>query len=66
MSEIQEKPSCKLTRADGNVFMVIGCVSKALKEVGQFHQAREFSNKAFECESYQDVLKLCFEYVDVH
>lgn len=32
-----DKPKCKLIGGDGNVFAVIGAVSKALKRAGQCH-----------------------------
>ena len=65
MDDVLEKPVCKLSGTDGNVFMVIGRVSKALKSAGQAAKAKEFSDRAMSCSSYDDVLKLCFEFVDV-
>jgi len=59
------KPQCKLTGVDGNVFVIIGTVSKTLKRAGLDDKAKEFSNKAMQQESYDDVLRLCFKYVDV-
>lgn len=59
------KPVCKLAGTDGNVFAVIDNVSKALKKAGQSEKAKEFQNRAFASSSYDEVLRLCFEYVDV-
>jgi len=59
------KPQCQLTGVDGNVFVIIGTVSKTLKRAGLDDKAKEFSNKAMQQESYDNVLRLCFEYVDV-
>ena len=59
------KPSCKLIGEDGNVFSIIGSVSKALKRSGQPEKATEFTNKAFSAESYDKVLQLAMEYVEV-
>jgi len=59
------KPRCKLSGTDGNVFAVIGNVRDTLKRAGLKEQAENFSSKAFKQHSYQDVLALCFEYVDV-
>lgn len=59
------KPKCKLTGTDGNVFSVIGNVARALKRASLFDEATEFKAKAFACHSYDDVLNLCDEYVDV-
>jgi hypothetical protein len=44
------KPNCKLVGTDGNVFAIIGTVSRTLKRAGQ---------------PYDDVLALCWEYVEV-
>lgn len=60
-----EKPKCKLTGTDGNAFAVIGKVSKTLKHAGQTEQAKDFASKAFSCPSYDALLALCFEFVDV-
>ena len=51
--------------ADGNVFAIIGCVQRALKQAGQDAQARKFVQRAFAAHSYDEVLRLCFEYVEV-
>ena len=59
------KPKCRLSGVDGNVFMVIGTVSRALKRAGQHDKAKEFSSKAMNSDSYDAVLQLCFDYVDV-
>ena len=59
------KPACKLTGTDGNVFAVIGRVRRTLKDAGQEEKAREFFGRAFQQLSYQMVLALCFEYVEV-
>jgi hypothetical protein len=55
----------KLTGEDGNVFNIIGKVSKSLKRAGMADKAKEFTDKAFKADSYDAVLLLCFEYVDV-
>ena len=60
-----KKPVCKLTETDGNVFAIIGAVSKALKRAGLPEAAKEFAAKAMSSESYDAVLQLCFDYVDV-
>jgi hypothetical protein len=59
------KPACKLVGEDGNVFNVIGRVKRALKDAGQPDRAREFVQRAFGAQSYDEVLGLCHEYVDV-
>jgi hypothetical protein len=59
------RPPCKLVGEDGNVFNVIGRVKRALQQAGQADRAREFVQKAFAARSYDEVLGLCMEYVDV-
>ena len=53
------------TRTDGNVFALAGRVSKALKQVGQVEQAKEFTQKIFQCRSYDEALVLMGEYVEI-
>lgn len=65
MSEVKEKPVCQLSGEDGNVFSIIGRVSKTLKRAGQYDKAEEFKDKATHAHSYDEVLQLCFEYVEV-
>lgn len=59
------KPRCKLTGTDGNAFAVIGKVSHTLRSTGQSDKVKEFTRKAFVAESYDALLALCFEYVEV-
>lgn len=54
-----------LSGPDGNVFSIIGNVVIALREAGQKKQAKEFSDKAFASGSYDAVLRLVPEYVQV-
>jgi len=59
-----KKPRCKLTGCGGNVFTIIGFVSRTLRDAKQPDKANEFSAKAMACQSYDAVLQLCVEYVD--
>ena len=59
------KPVCKLSGTDGNVFAIVGAVSRTLKKAGMKSQANAFTAKAFASDSYDAVLRLCHEYVDV-
>jgi hypothetical protein len=61
----ESKPFVQLTGEDGNVFSVIGRVSKALKQNGQGDKAKEFSTKAMHADSYESVLRLAMEYCEV-
>ena len=60
-----EKPVCKLVGTDGNVFAIIGNVCRTLKKAGQPEMAKEFQDKAFGMETYDHVLSLCNDYVEV-
>lgn len=64
-SSEHRKPPCQLVGADGNVFAVIARVARALREDGQNDRAREFIERAQASRSYDAVLALCFEFVDV-
>jgi hypothetical protein len=65
MSTAPIKPPCNLIGEDGNVFSIIGRVRRALTAAGQEDRAREFVEKAFRSTSYDAVLQLCLEYVEV-
>lgn len=58
-------PPCKLVGTDGNVFAIIGRVKQALKKAGQNDRASEFVQKAFAARSYDEVLAICMDYVEV-
>jgi len=59
------KPVCKLIGEDGNVFNIIGLVSKCLKRSGLRDESNEFIRKAFACQSYDEVLQLAMTYAEV-
>lgn len=59
------KPICALVGQDGNVFNIIGKVAGALRKAGLADKAKEFTHKAFTSSSYNAVLQLAMEYVDV-
>lgn len=65
MSSKPAKPPCKLIETDGNVFSIVGRVRRALTAAGQEDRAREFVERAFRSGSYEAVLALCLEYVEV-
>ena len=64
--EKRVKPFCKLIGEDGNVFNLLGIVSKTLKRAGYKKEAEEVSKRAWECESYDKALQLFMDYVDVY
>ena len=59
------KPKCELIGKDGNVFAIIGTVQKVLKKATMPEQAKEFGAKALKLHSYDEVLQLVMEYVEV-
>lgn len=59
-----EKPSLNVDEVDGNVFAIIGAVSKALKKAGYPEHAKEFRTQAIESSSYDGVLSLTHRYID--
>lgn len=62
---MKNKPVCKLVGTDGNVFSIIGNVVKTLKKHNFIHESKEFQERAFGAKSYEEVLTLIHEYVDV-
>lgn len=65
MSESVIKPSCKLIGENGNVFNLIGLASKALKKAGLKDRCSEMQEKCFAAGSYDEVLRILMEYVEV-
>ena len=61
-----DKPKCKLIGQNGNVFNIIGLVKKALKDSGQSDKAKEFVNRAFSAGSYDEVLNMADDYVEIY
>ena len=59
------KPKCKLTGTDGNVFALAGQVTRALKKAGQFDMVNDFTSKLFQTKSYDEALQLMMEYEEV-
>lgn len=55
----------QLIGEDGNAFGIIARVSKALKRANQRELADEFTAKAMKSGSYDALLRLAMEYVDV-
>ena len=58
-------PICRLIGTDGSVFAIIGRVQRALREAGQPERAAAFVERAFKARSYDEVLQLCRELVEV-
>ena len=59
------KPVCKLIGEVGNVFNLLGKVSKVLKRNNLHDQAKEMSNKVLKCNSYTEALVIFSDYVKI-
>ena len=63
--EKNNKPTCKLIGEDGNPFSIIGRVSKVLRRAGLDEELAKFNEKAFEADSYDDLLNVVQDFVEV-
>lgn len=59
-----EKPECKSSETDGNVFGVIGAVSSVLRKAGMREDAAKFRREALALHSYDEILQLTHKYVE--
>jgi len=59
------KPICKLIGEDGNVFNLLGKVSKVLKENNLHDQEKEMTNRVFNSSSYTETLVIFSDYVEI-
>lgn len=62
------RPMIRLTGENGNVFNVIGIVRRALAKADRERGTRnapEFMERAFDCDSYDELLRLALEFCDV-
>ena len=55
----------RLVGEDGNVFAIVGRVTAALRRAGERDAAKAFPARAFACRSYDEVLRLVMETVEV-
>jgi len=60
-----DKPSCKLIGEDGNVFNLLGKVSKVLKENNLYEQEKEMTDRVFNSNSYTEALAIFSDYVEI-
>lgn len=58
--------SWDIMQGDGNVFGVIGRVSKALKKYASSQIADQYKKKAFKLRSYDEVLQLSIQFLEQH
>jgi N-formylglutamate amidohydrolase len=60
------KPRCRLIGENGNIFNLMGIVSRTLKEVGESEKAEEMIQRITkEAKSYDEALATLMEYVDI-
>lgn len=59
------KPKCKLIGEDGNIFFILGRVSRVLKDNGMADKAKECTNRVMASGSYEQALGIIMEYVEV-
>lgn len=58
------KPKVRLTGTDGNVFVLLGRCTKALKANGMRDQAEALAGEVFATGSYDEALQAMMSYVD--
>ena len=60
------KLKCRLIGEDGNIFNLMGIVSRTLKEAGEPEKAEEMISRiTSDAKSYDEALAMLMEYVDV-
>lgn len=62
---MHEDVEVRLSGADGNAFAIIGTVSKALTRAGYREDAEAFKKQASKAHSYDEILQLAMETVEV-
>lgn len=66
MSNTKQKGiEVQLTGENGNIFNLVGIVTRALKKEGHRDLAEEIQEKLWDCESYNEALNLLGNYVVV-
>lgn len=60
------KPKCKFSGENDNIFNLLAIASKVLNENERREQAEEMQKRVFECESYQEAIKIIGEYVEIY
>lgn len=61
----KDKPVVQLIGKDGNVFNLIGIVRRALVDNGLEKEAKEMVERAYKSQSYEEVLSMFSEYVEI-
>ena len=59
------KPPCNLTGNARSIFKVVVRVDRALRDIGHTNQAEEFLERAVNCHTYAELVRLAREYVTI-
>lgn len=59
------KPKCKLIGEDGNAFYIVGKAIRTLKDAGMSDKADELNQNYSKCKSYDELLCLVGDYVEI-
>lgn len=59
------KIEVRLIGEDGNIFNLVGKVTRELKRAGYDEEAKELPNRVFKSESYDEALMIISEYVEI-
>lgn len=61
----KKKPDCKLIGEDGNIFNLMGIVSRTLRQNGMADEAVEMRDRIRESGSYDEALCIIGDYVNI-
>jgi hypothetical protein len=61
----KQKPTCKLSGTDGNIFALGARASRVLRTAGQEAEAKEMQHRIIQSRSYDEALAVIAEYVEV-
>ena len=64
VSKTPKKPVCKLGK-DDSVSFIIGKVQRTLRKAGMEDKVTEFRERAVACQSYEEVLQVVREYIEI-
>jgi hypothetical protein len=59
-----DKPKCKVTGEDGNIFAVMGRAAQAMKDAGQKDKVPEMRKRVLQSHGYDAALAVLLEYVE--
>ena len=65
-SQERRKPSCPIAGENGNIFHLIGLVSRVLRKNGMTAEFKEMQDRVMggDCRSYEEALGIISEYVE--